>query len=1231
MVKAPARAPAQSIHAWLGVPPPSNPAFKSQTSSSSSQPQQKSLQKTSVQAEKIQPASRFIIPAVNAEDHPSSHDDDYFEDYIQSGLDGDGLGIDDPWDQDDNPAADSTAHNESAAQPKPLPLWLKDEVDEKLCFLKQTDSTGCPLLYAKHETFWLPMKCGWFKMNNSTRMYPSLLYNRRFFYWDPLFLVNIKCPQCRTHLTRHGGIFKRPRRCFDINGLFYMIGARYKCSQCMKSLNNDIQKTFMSWDARIRAELPYALSCEFPCVLTHRGAISQDTFALERALVTAGLGTKQISDVFQVVALQKYDLKQIQYLEMINYTRLASPWTNAPYPAFSSFDDVEDFAGFVPSSHWLQDLFDDFVEKHTVHINQFTSMLSAEICAIDHSHKITKHIIQVNGVAVFIGMLTVTNEKGEVRILALVATKSHSQFEIALKRMSESLRIYGHCQPRLFYTDDLKDKGFLERTLQSLLEGVQPIEKFSNLPLLTLPAKWTITTRSSAAQIQQVLGTIQEDAANANTTPLVVGLDVEWNVNMVPGHSTQGKPAVVAIAYQTQVYILPIAEFVNQGSLPFALKNFLLNPNILKVGRNIASDLKCLQHAANMDVSFSGFVDIAQVAKAQQVTKTAAIGLADLSAIVLKHHMDKDQAIRVSTQWEAKILSEEQKEYVALDAYAHLAIYVKLKEVPEVGELPESPLPGLLVSVYQEDGEKLIAYGQWSSANSSTKVQGINITKTRAAINITKVIVQGAILKLHGQSLESFGQPPFTVVCKRSQLKTASTKELEQANDSDCISISSQAAADYMPEQSNDNHTTDTDGAEQPAHIVMGSWLQPTEELDETEILKELKKTHINSQAQKHGDDVFEELSAKPYDVVVTRVLKDPWHAFDLIYISKSHALRKLFARAVRDAMFVVNKEDRALVEILLKAQGSSWDEKLKYNPKWLWRRVRRTIPSPDELYKLLSAVIKLYGPLEDSATGQPLFNATAWKSAKNLLKLVQQGYLSDPPGIPLYYKIGVDRDDLPIWRCCRGTNFTEGGVHHSIRDSFPSSSISARHAVNRMNIFMLRHNLLVGTPNRTGKKYSGHFDIWLYNQLQEVTERTRDLVPDSQAIRGWVNGTMYMPTKEVFGILPVPNDIRGKTAMQPYIPENTEKNKHSYLASKQGTRYAVMNIHTIEEKQTFAKLMWENPVFNRNNQDPDWHKAVEIWNSFHANGKTIFYKVNSLACHTITEVLIYYSLKSIS
>ena len=81
--------------------------------------------------------------------------------------------------------------------------------------------------------------------------------------------------------------------------------------------------------------------------------------------------------------------------------------------------------------------------------------------------------------------------------------------------------------------------------------------------------------------------------------------------------------------------------------------------------------------------------------------------------------------------------------------------------------------------------------------------------------------------------------------------------------------------------------------------------------------------------------------------------------------------------------MFVVNKDNKALVAKRLKAEGSSWDEKLQYQPQYLWRLVRRTILPPEELYPFLAAVFKTYGPLEDAATGRPVFDKNAWKSAK--------------------------------------------------------------------------------------------------------------------------------------------------------------------------------------------------------------------------------------------------------
>jgi hypothetical protein len=108
----------------------------------------------------------------------------------------------------------------------------------------------------------------------------------------------------------------------------------------------------------------------------------------------------------------------------------------------------------------------------------------------------------------------------------------------------------------------------------------------------------------------------------------------------------------------------------------------------------------------------------------------------------------------------------------------------------------------------------------------------------------------------------------------------------------------------------------------------------------------------------------------------------------------------------------------------------------LHFNACWLWKRCKRAIPPPEELYSLVKEVYITFGPLHDSKTQKPLFNTHAWKDAGNVLKAIQAGLLSDPPGIPLYFQIRIDKKNgnLPIYRCARGTNNAEGGVHHSGR-----------------------------------------------------------------------------------------------------------------------------------------------------------------------------------------------------
>ena len=119
-------------------------------------------------------------------------------------------------------------------------------------------------------------------------------------------------------------------------------------------------------------------------------------------------------------------------------------------------------------------------------------------------------------------------------------------------------------------------------------------------------------------------------------------------------------------------------------------------------------------------------------------------------------------------------------------------------------------------------------------------------------------------------------------------------------------------------------------------------------------------------------------------------------------------------------------------------------------------------MPPPEILFSCVAAVIKTFGPLKDSTTGQPLFTEKAWDVTKNILEHIRRGYYSDPPGIPLYFEIGKDKHDLTLYRCCCGTNDLEGGVHQNLIRCFTSFNVSPRQAVNMILDYAVCHNMQV-------------------------------------------------------------------------------------------------------------------------------------------------------------------------
>jgi hypothetical protein len=103
-----------------------------------------------------------------------------------------------------------------------------------------------------------------------------------------------------------------------------------------------------------------------------------------------GMGAKQFSDALRVQHIEKYHNLHLQYLHWLTECQSMNKWMGVKYKAFLPYEDrsPEGFGGFVPSSQWLRDVYDDFIEEHHPQFDQHTAMLSAEICAIDHSHKV---------------------------------------------------------------------------------------------------------------------------------------------------------------------------------------------------------------------------------------------------------------------------------------------------------------------------------------------------------------------------------------------------------------------------------------------------------------------------------------------------------------------------------------------------------------------------------------------------------------------------------------------------------------------------------------------------------------------------------------------------------------------------------------------------------------------------------------------------------------------------
>lgn len=102
---------------------------------------------------------------------------------------------------------------------------------------------------------------------------------------------------------------------------------------------------------------------------------------------------------------------------------------------------------------------------------------------------------------------------------------------------------------------------------------------------------------------------------------------------------------------------------------------------------------------------------------------------------------------------------------------------------------------------------------------------------------------------------------------------------------------------------------------------------------------------------------------------------------------------------------------------------------------------------------------------------------------------------------------------------------------------------------------------------------------------------------------------------KEPFGILAFDDDTLRRSGMLPFSSTFVKENKIRYerLSWMQGTLFAVLPVHSREERALFQAYAESSPLFD-GPQQPDFTALASHMNA-HADGVRVFYKVRVTHC----------------
>ncbi len=176
-------------------------------------------------------------------------------------------------------------------------------------------------------------------------------------------------------------------------------------------------------------------------------------------------------------------------------------------------------------------------------------------------------------------------------------------------------------------------------------------EEIAELPIEDFTGRiFTIDTPESADKAVRYLSDFK-----------AVGFDTETRPSFQKGRNN--KVALMQISTEDTCFLFRL----NLINVPESLKQFLTDPRILKIGLSLRDDFMSIRKRT--DVQPVHFLDLQNYVGKFGIDDAS---LQKIYAILFQKKISKGQRL---TNWEADVLSDAQKKYAAIDAWACLKIY----------------------------------------------------------------------------------------------------------------------------------------------------------------------------------------------------------------------------------------------------------------------------------------------------------------------------------------------------------------------------------------------------------------------------------------------------------------------------------------------------------------------------------------------------------------------------